>query len=226
MCGRFATDFDPDEIAGEFHALAEPNPPQRSWNVKPMDRVLVLAQDDSGQHRAAGAQWSLVPSWAESAKPEYPTHNARIETALEKRTFRNAALHRRVLIPASGYYEWDRERQPWYFHDEGRPVLFLAGLASWWRPQNDPYGWLLTCTILTRQAVGRAEQVHQRMPVIINPSMAVEWTDPHADARQIIAFAQQDGISQSERLDACQVKPLNGDGPELTRPVEELRTLL
>lgn len=220
MCGRFATDFDPYDVAAGFDAQPDANIPSRSWNVTPTNDVMVLAKDDGGGRHASPARWSLTPPWAESLELSYPTHNARVETVLEKRTFRDAALRRRVLIPASGYYEWDSERRPWYFHDPGQPVLYFAGLASWWRGDPKARFWRLTCTILTRRAVGDAEQVHARMPLLIGPDHLDAWTDPTDDAARLLAGAAKAGIGRSERLEAWRVMPLRGDGPELARPFD------
>lgn len=72
-----------------------------------------------------------VPSESLEARTDDST--ARVETALRKRTFGEAAHSHRAIIPASGYYEWDRRKQPHYFHDDERPTLLLAGLYNWWR---------------------------------------------------------------------------------------------
>ena len=94
--------------------------------------------------------------------------NARAETALERRTFRESVLHRRCVIPARHFYEWDSEKNKVTFFREDRPVLFMAGFYSWF--QDDE-----RFIILTTQANASVSPVHNRMPVVLDESELEDW---------------------------------------------------
>ncbi|WP_240720168.1 SOS response-associated peptidase [Pseudarthrobacter sp. NamB4] len=103
------------------------------------------------------AKWGLVPPWAKDAKIGSNMINARSQSILEKPSFRTAAVKRRSLITAEGYYEWqkteDGKKIPNYLYSEKEPLLGFAGLYEWGAdpsvPEDDPGKWLLTCTVLT-----------------------------------------------------------------------------
>ncbi|BDR53379.1 DUF159 family protein [Bombiscardovia nodaiensis] len=218
MCGRFAAAVDYQELAELYAATEGSGLPRASWNISPGQQIALLAQDEHGQRHLNAALWNLVPPWAPSLKLDYPTHNARVESALEKRTYGEAARSHRALIPASGYYEWTRAHEPYYFCSPNKEPLLIGGLYSWWRA-DERSPWVLTATILTRQAEGRAAQIHDRMPVLIDPKLVDDWLDPNVDGAQILPEAAQTGLALSAELICWQVAPLKGDGPELTEGI-------
>lgn len=97
-------------------------------------------------------------------------------------------------------------------------VLWLAGLCSWWR---DPATgrWTLTTTILTRDALGRAAQVHDRMPLLVPDTLIPAWLDRRTPGREILPAIQEFAQEQEEALATHEVAPLYGDGPRLLDPV-------
>lgn len=100
----------------------------------------------------------------------------------------------------------------------GENVLWLAGLCSWWR---DPATgrWTLTTTILTRDALGRAAQVHDRMPLLVPDALIPAWLDRRTPGREVFPAVQESAQKQEEALAAHEVAPLRGDGPRLLDPV-------
>ena len=94
--------------------------------------------------------------------------NARAETALERRMFRKSLAERRCLIPAAGFYEWDKEKNKTAFFKEKSPVIFMAGF---YRPDEDGSRFM----ILTTRANQSVRQIHERMPVIIEESDIEDW---------------------------------------------------
>ena len=103
------------------------------------------------------ARWGLIPSWAKDAKIGSKLINARSESILEKPSFRSAAVKRRAIVPAEGYYEWqkteDGKKIPNYLYSPDESLLGFAGLYEFWPdpelPEDDPERWLLSCTVLT-----------------------------------------------------------------------------
>ena len=94
--------------------------------------------------------------------------NARAETALERKTFRESVLHRRCVIPARQFYEWDSDKNKVTFFREDRPVLFMAGFYN--RFQNEE-----RFMILTTQANASVSPIHNRMPVVLDESELEDW---------------------------------------------------
>lgn len=171
MCGRFALTATPDEIATAFGLQNVPPFPPR-YNIAPSQPIAVIRQLQHQLREFRLMQWGLIPSWAKDPSIGNNLINARCETAHEKPSFRSAIKYRRCLIPASGFYEWQKvdksTKQPYYFRMP-QPFAF-AGL---WESWHD----IETCIILTTQPNEVVAPVHQRMPVIISPDNYKVWLD-------------------------------------------------
>src|SRR6188768_3365590 len=114
MCGRYALTATSEEILEVMQALGEEGFPAR-YNIAPTQPILIVMQNEHVKpgsnlppRRAVLARWGLIPGWVKDIKDFPLMINARSETAAEKASFRAAMRHRRVLIPASGFYEWRR----------------------------------------------------------------------------------------------------------------------
>jgi len=94
--------------------------------------------------------------------------NARAETVLERRTFRESVLHRRCVIPARQFYEWDSDKNKVTFFREDRAVLFIAGFYN--RFQDE-----VRFIILTTQANASVSPVHNRMPLVLDEGELEDW---------------------------------------------------
>lgn len=245
MCGRFVASDSPQEIGQLLHARVMGGLPHKSWNVKPTQDIAIVLDGSDGVRRLAPAFWSLIPRSSATSRLGFPTFNARIESALERPTFRASADGARALIPVTGYYEW-KGKTPWYFRDPTGPLL-LAGLYSWWRDpqaasaqsqqphqhssdaQERPHtqrgslfgAWRLTATILTRDAVGKAAAVHDRMPVIVPTSLVDSWLSHQVPGADILPHAEEISAGQEKMLAADPVNPLRGDGPQLIHPLTD-----
>ena len=128
-------------------------------------------------------------SWAKDPAIGHKLINARSETVAEKPSFRSAFRHRRCLIPADGFYEWQRRggtRQPWLFgFRNGAPLVFAGLWERWTVPESaaltgslaerGPGDAVETCTILTAAANETVAPVHGRMPVILPPDTWDAW---------------------------------------------------
>ncbi|VXC47491.1 Putative SOS response-associated peptidase (modular protein) [Arthrobacter sp. 9V] len=114
MCGRYVMSKATSDLLSHFEAKeVDGSPPGPSWNVAPTQNVPIVAERlDEGtlDRRLLVARWGLVPSWAKDTKIGSKMINARSETILEKPSFRSAAVKRRAILPAEGYYEWQKPR--------------------------------------------------------------------------------------------------------------------
>ena len=182
MCGRFASKATKEQIEREFKAVGK-NPAvfEPRYNIAPSQAIgAVLAP--GGERILSDLKWGLVPSWAKDPAIGNRMINARAETLAEKPSFRDAFKKRRCIVPASGFYEWDKKgkgagaKQPFYFYLKEREVFGFAGLYEEWLDRET--GEVLeTCTIITTEANEVLEPVHDRMPVILKAKDYEQWLD-------------------------------------------------
>ncbi|HQY06060.1 MAG TPA: SOS response-associated peptidase, partial [Lacunisphaera sp.] len=114
----------------------------------------------------------LLPARAPAQKPLLLA-NARAETLLTKHSFLDAAQHRRCLVPATGFYEWERlgsTRLPHYFTLTASPAFFFAGL---WEPETATAP--AAFAIVTTAPNPLLGAIHDRMPVILGPNSGPAW---------------------------------------------------
>ena len=180
MCGRFTNKAKPEQIKKEFkvgaknHNLYEPR-----FNIAPLQMIDVVFEPE-GERIISQLKWGLVPSWSKDAPTSKGLINARAETITEKPSFREAFKSRRCIIPASGFYEWQKKgtgaKQTFYFYLKEKDVFGFAGLWEEWLDKQT--GELLeTCTIITTEANEVLKPVHDRMPVILKAESYDEWLD-------------------------------------------------
>ena len=189
MCGRFVSNTPPDELARLLRAQA-PTPGTAldpSHNIAPT-QLVHAARETGGVRRLDTLRWGLVPFWAKDLRIGSRMINARSETVATKNAFRNSLAKRRCIIPADGFYEWQRiegskRKQPMFIsHPDGEPFAF-AGLWEVWRDRDnlDADGEPLevhSCTILTCAANEAIAKIHDRMPVILPSDTWDFWLDP------------------------------------------------
>lgn len=177
MCGRFTQHHDQTEIEARFHVQGALFDMEPRYNIAPTQPVFAITSHGPGQERLLEPlRWGLVPFWARDTAIGNKLINARCETAAEKPSFRNALARRRCLIPADGFYEWDRTtRQPFHFRRRDGGLFAFAGLwEEWESPDGSP---LRTCTVLTTAANSLVGRIHERMPVILPADGEADWLD-------------------------------------------------
>ena len=185
MCGRFTLRAQPEQIARLFDldpTAAPLDQVQPRYNIAPTQPILAVRQNrDSGQREATFLNWGLIPFWADDPSIGSRMINARSETAAEKPSFRAAFKYRRCIIPADGFYEWQKQKggkQPHLigFKDDLTPggVFGFAGLWERWERDGST---IESCTILTTEPNELLAPIHNRMPVILHPDDYPEWLD-------------------------------------------------
>lgn len=188
MCGRFAL-LAPPQVVTDFFDLVELEDFPPRYNIAPTQPILVVSSADLHDARsnlpdrkAQLARWAFMPGWVKEPK-EFPLIiNARSESAISKPSFRAAMRHRRVLIPASGYYEWHRsgtdlkeKPQAYFMKPKSGQVFAFAGLLETWAGADGSE--VDTAAILTTKASETLAVVHERMPVVIQPEDFNRWLD-------------------------------------------------
>ncbi|MGB3831028.1 MAG: SOS response-associated peptidase [Mesorhizobium sp.] len=185
MCGRFALTATPDQTA-TFLGLAELDEFPARYNIAPTQPILTVLSagpQAPGSNRpdrmALLARWGLIPAWVKDTRGFPLLFNARSEGAAEKASFRAAMRHRRALVPASGFYEWQqaagRRGQPyWVRPKRGGLVAFAALVETYAEPGGAEMD---TCAIMTTSANADIAHIHERMPVVIEPQDFSRWLD-------------------------------------------------
>ncbi len=179
MCGRFTLTADLKAVADRFGV---PVPPDWAtcaprYNIAPSQNVIVVGGD--GKRYMKEMRWGLIPTWAKDPSIGNQMINARAETLAEKPAFRAALKKRRCLIPADGFFEWQKlgkVKQPMRIVLRSHEPFGFAGLWEHWRSPEGKE--VLTCTIITTEANELLKQVHDRMPVILTREAEAGWLDP------------------------------------------------
>lgn len=237
MCGRYASIKAPADLADEFRAVDATEGVEPDYNVAPTKNVVAVVQrhprdaegtpdPDTTERSLRVVRWGLVPSWSKDPKAGARMINARSESAAEKPSFRKALQARRCLLPADGWYEWQRgpeHKQPYYTHYADGSSLAMAGLWEFWKPKDDPGNLypdgLVTACVLTTAAVGPLAQVHDRMPLVLPPSAWDRWLDPDAGSDSVtdlIVPPSAELVATMElRPVSALVNSVRNNGPEL-----------
>jgi len=179
MCGRF-TLFEADKVLSREFGVSGIPPLSPRYNIAPSQPVAVVRTASAGNRRElALLRWGLIPSWSKDPAIGNRLINARAETVREKPSFRNAFRRHRCLIPANGFYEWQRQergKQPYFVRMNDGRLFAFAGL--WDRWESPDKGVIETCTILTTASNAVLSSIHDRMPVILPPGEYDRWLDP------------------------------------------------
>jgi putative SOS response-associated peptidase YedK len=216
MCGRYTLTSAPEALRALFRYQEQPNFPPR-YNIAPTQPIPIVRLVD-GKRQFALVRWGLLPSWVKDAKAFTLLINARGESAAEKPAFRAAMKRRRCLIPADGFFEWQRtgeRKRPFFVHGRtGAPLAFAGLWETWVGPNGEE---LETAAIVTTQANRTLGPIHDRMPVIVPPEGFDLWLDTaNVDAKTasaLIAPAPDDLLEAYEISTA--VNRTANDNPRL-----------
>lgn len=173
MCGRYSL-ICIDDLGNRFRVFDPMMGSRSKFNVSPNSEMPVIVCREKNEF--ALMRWGLVPRWAQDRRASPRPINARAESLLENTLFRPLLQSGRCLVPASGFYEWKKEknhRVPFYFHLPQSPLFAFAGLYDAWQsPEGIP---LLTYTIITCEPNDLVAEVHNRMPVILSRANEERW---------------------------------------------------
>jgi putative SOS response-associated peptidase YedK len=198
MCGRY-TLILLDKLTSRFGADSLPDGLLPSYNVTPgAEHPVVTRDQQSGARRIELMRWGLVPSWAKEA--DQVSINVRSETVAEKPSFRAPFRRKRVLIPADGFYEGQKQgkaSQPWYFRMKGAQPFAFAGIYDEYRYSGGVVkrGY----AIITTEPNPLVAQAHDRMPVILRREDEEAWlTVPERKAAELLPLLSPYGAGDME----------------------------
>jgi len=224
MCGRYRLSRRKQVIEEYFDSPSEDMDWVPHYNIAPTQPVPVIRQHPKEPVRKLSLmKWGLVPSWAKDPSVGASMINARSETASAKPAFRDPLKFRRCLIPADGFYEWQRTatgKQPYCFEVSESQLFAFAGLWEGWKDSSG--NWLKTCSILTTTPNALTTAVHDRMPVILDPDNYELWLDP--GMQNVVAISEL-LKPYDARLMRCypvstRINHVENDDAECSHPIE------
>jgi putative SOS response-associated peptidase YedK len=242
MCGRYALQTDPkvlvaqlslDQVAledgrvgtlnGELAdgASVSPEALRASYNVAPTQLVPAVIDMDA-QRTLALFSWGLVPGWAKDPAVGTRMINARVETIEEKPSYRSAVAKRRCLVPADGWYEWQKAgaaKVPHYLTTADSSLLTFAGIYEKW---TAPDGYVLwSVSVITTAAQEHIAGIHDRMPLLVQPHLRDAWLESGpVPIDEFVAAAEVPGQITSWPVGSS-VGNVRNNGPELISPLGE-----
>ena len=228
MCGRYRLSRRKQLVEEYFDSPSEEQDWVPRYNIAPTQPVPVIRQHPKHPVRKLTLmRWGLIPSWAKDASGAAMMINARSETATTKPAFRDALKLRRCLLPADGFYEWQRRekaKQPFCFEVKDGDLFAFAGLWDRWKDASGT--WIETCSILTTTANAVTSLVHDRMPVILDSESYDLWLDPGMKNGNVVSDLLQPYIAGSMRCYpvSTRINHVANDDEECSRPVEPLPT--
>jgi putative SOS response-associated peptidase YedK len=226
MCGRFVQKTPLGEIQVLFEtANLVPNMAPR-YNAAPPDSLAVVRFNPQTRARSLDLlRWGLVPLWAKDLAFGPKCINARSETVASNNIFKDAFERRRCLVPADGFYEWQKrggKTQPFAIVPEEGGIFAFAGLWERWRSPADG-GIVRSFTIVTGKPNPLCAPIHDRMPVILPPAAWPLWLgETETSPAALLALLSP---YPPERMRAYPIGPRVGnvrnDEPNLLEPLAD-----
>jgi putative SOS response-associated peptidase YedK len=223
MCGRYDNLIAREAYRLLFNPARLPrsNFPPR-YNIAPTDEIPIIRVDPrDGKRELTMARWGLVP-WFSKEMPKVPHINARAETVHKTALFREPFAKRRALIPATGYFEWQKRadgKQPYRFRREDLEPFSFASLWEYAKIADKP---ILSAAIIVGEPNRLAAGVHDRMPVILDPEDYDRWLDPDASVEDLRTLLKP-YPAEKMRAEAVSrsVNSVKNDNEECIEPIGE-----
>jgi putative SOS response-associated peptidase YedK len=224
MCGRYTLIAGPDAIRALFEVLPfdERLVPAR-YNIAPTQPIAVVTETARGRELVP-MRWGFIPGWAKDPKTLPLLFNARAEGIAAKPAFRGAFRYRRCLVPASGFYEWQKrgkDKQPHALRPQATELVAFAALWETWCGADGSE--IDTAAIVTVPCNDCVKPLHDRMPAVIAPEDFEAWLSPLTDPDEAEALLRP----APEDLFTCapvskRVNAVANDDAALLDPAEDI----
>jgi putative SOS response-associated peptidase YedK len=196
MCARMTLTIETiEEIADMLDAEVAPDDARRHrrrYNVAPSDVHWIL-EYGADRRVLTPAHWGYVPTSPQrgSARARKPLINVRGEQVASGHGFREAFASRRCAVVIDGFFEWNKQRAPFWYHRADGGLILLAGLYHDVLAGEHEQRF----TVLTTRPNKLISIIHDRMPVIVPEARVDDWlTAPAAAATSLIAPAPEDAL--------------------------------
>lgn len=221
MCGRFASFLPPEAVARLFRTRNPLPSIAPTWNLAPSQESMVVRwHPETGERHLDALKWGLLPSWTKDPAHAQRPINARAETVATSGMFRSARKARRCLVPADAFYEWRKSggpKHPFAFaRVDGQPTVF-AGL---WEAFRWPSGEVTrTFCIITTMANALMAPIHDRMPVVLEPTDWPLWLGEAEGDPATVLHPPADGVLHAWPISTRVNSPRNNEA-SLLDPVD------
>jgi len=222
MCGRFAFAVGPTRLVSIL-GVELPREHRPCWNIAPDMKILIVRRAPEGPE-AVLARWGFLGPWMSDPNDPGRQINARLETVAQKPMFKSAFVKGRCIVPADGFFEWQKQpggpSRPFFVRPADEEPLLMAGL---WRRNRLADGTLIeTVAILTRPADPALKAIHPRMPVLVPQRLVDPWLAQEPASADLVRELL-DRSRDAPRLDlyivGCVVNDPRNDTPRVTEPV-------
>ena len=176
MCGRYVVTKPITKTADLVKTTIKVED-RDNYNAHPTQKLPIIKSYTNGK-TLENCDWGLIPSWAKDKKDFRPLINARLETLMEKVSFKKLIQTSRCLVVADGYYEWKRENKektPYYLTRSDSGLIFFAAIH-----QNNQF------CIITREASNKVKEIHHREPLILNEEQISNYLDIKKEGTDIL----------------------------------------
>ena len=200
MCGRYVVTKPVAKTAGLVKTNIKVED-KDNYNAHPTQELPIIKSYTNGK-ALENCDWGLIPSWAEGKKDFRPLINARLETLMEKVSFKNLIQTSRCIVVADGYYEWKREKEekiPHYFTRTDSSLMFFAAIH-----QNNQF------CIITREASNKIKEIHHREPLIVNEEQISNYLNIKKEGVDILQSIRPPDLKFNE-VSKDVNKPINND---------------
>ena len=223
MCGRAYETYSDEELYFRYLSERPLTPLALSpiYNLCPT-QVSPVLRSVAGQRRFDQMRWQLVPPTEPSFTTRLSTINARSESVFRRPLYRDLVIRQRCIVPLSGFYEWKKTgdvKRPFKIYLRDESIMSVAGIWDTWRPGTANARW--SFSILTTAANECMREIHDRMPVILDPSNENAWLDPENHEQEAIQELLKP--CPSAWLSAVEISPLvnspQNNTPAVLQPV-------
>ena len=220
MCGRFSRFTGMDAIIAAYGVDVSNATPHRSYNIAPEQNVAVITRENP--LILQDMEWGFIPFYAKDLGSTHKPINAR-DDSLNKSMYKYAIENRRCIIPSDGFYEWKRKgpiKQPYYIKDEEGDLLSFGGIYSRWKDPvlNTKH---TTFAIITTSPNAMMQEIHDRMPLILQKNDINQWLDPRVGYESIKYLIEPyTGILITYPVSTFVNKPQN-DNEKCITPINE-----
>jgi putative SOS response-associated peptidase YedK len=228
MCGRYRLSRRKELLEEYFSTDPWDDDWQPRYNIAPTQPVPIIRQNPKEPVRHLSlVRWGLIPSWSKDPSGAARMINARSETVSTLPAFSSPVRFRRCLIPADGFYEWKRSgkaKQPYCFEINRGELFAFAGIWDCWK---DPNGKTVqTCSVLTTTPNAVTAQIHDRMPVIVDPDAYDLWIDPGMKDTRVVSdlLRPYDAPQMGCYPVSTRINHPENDDEECSRPIEVTQT--
>lgn len=220
MCYRYylGHTIDYEDRYGVLNVLRDN---RARYNISPTEKLPIITFQDKKEMKIA--KWGLIPFWAKGDKIAARLANARSETIDVKPSFKKAFRTQRCLVPASGFYEWEKvdgPNLPYLVTVKNEPIFSFAGIYDYWI--NEKKEQIMTYSVLTTEPNSEIKKIHDRMPVVLPREDEDKWLEPDFPTDELKKLLRPISDKETEMYRvSTEVNNARNEGPELVERLKE-----